>query len=1022
MALTLKQRHKRLLKRIDDLRYWLDRDVVQLAGWTFNGLPISLDQSWPTLDGVIELRLGEAVVPEEWSLPDTYLDLHPGGESLVRVTYADGSQDTFGIDPNHERFPLRARSFSLSIASVARHPFGVPNRDARLGATRLVLVERDLLYLIRQLDLVRETVEALAEHEVVAPLLAAAERALAVLDMPSATVDVLSRTVNSSAMQHIWSLPPGLEPNPPGLTAEQGETVRAASAQLTSELQRLQHLYPPIGRLVLSGHAHIDLAWLWPMHETRRKAQRTFSTAIDLLRRYEEFRFVQSTAQLYQFLEEDDPELFARVKDWVHDGRWETVGGMWVEPDTNMPTGESLTRQLLYGQRYFARTFGHLHDICWVPDCFGFSPALPQLLRLAGMRTFFTIKLTWSETNPFPYDLFLWEGLDGSRVLAHMFDNPDGGYNGNPRPIGIEGTWEKFRARAALNENLLTIGYGDGGGGVSVEMLEDARVLRDFPVLPRLQFDSVRNFYDRTWAAIGDQEIPVWVGEMYLELHRGTLVSQSRMKYLHRRAEHDLVTAEVLCALNALEGSSLPRSLEEQWRIVLRNEFHDILPGSSIREVYQDAERELSEVIAVGQAVMQREMDEVANRVSASGGQPAVLVVNPSLAARPLRVQCAASLPGAQTVESGSVLSTPTTVPACGIVATASLCPAGGLSVSNTRLENDLIRVDLDEMGTVCSVWDKRSEREVLAGPGNDLWAYVDKPREWDAWDIDAGYAMQGEPITGVSALEVIEEGPHRVAIRIARPFRHSCITQEIRLWAGSARLDFHTMVDWHDRHWLVKAHFPLNVRTPRATFECAYGVIERPTHSNTSWEQARFEMVAHRFADLSEPGYGIALLNDGKYGHSVEGNRLSISLLRAPTYPDPLADEGRQTFTYALFPHPGSWFEGGVVREADDLNRPLLVRSVRVEEEVVRQPLRLEGLPVALGTLKVLEDGDGLVLRVYEPHGARGTVAVTLPNRWTVTDTVDLLERPVGDPQFGLRPFEVKSWRLARETSTTSP
>ena len=319
------------------------------------------------------------------------------------------------------------------------------------------------------------------------------------------------------------------------------------------------------------------------------------------------------------------------------------------------------------------------------------------------------------------------------------------------------------------------------------------------------------------------------------------------------------------------------------------------------------------------------------------------------------------------------------------------------MDVSPDRLENDLVRVELAADGTLASVYDKRAGREVLDGPGNQLWAYVDKPREWDAWEVDATYPEQGEPLPAPHAVSVVEDGPHRVAIRLERAFRDSRVTQDIRLWAGSARIDIHTRLDWHDRRWLLKARFPLAIRSARATFETAFGVVERATHRNTSWEQARFEVAGHRFADLSEPGYGAALLNDGRYGHHALGSELGLSLLRSPFWPDPLADEGEQELTYALLPHAGGWLEGGVLAEAEDLNRPLLARPVAADAEASLRPLVLDGLPVALGALKALEDGGGLALRVWEPQGARGEVALSLPDGWRADEALDLLERPAG-------------------------
>ena len=392
-----------------------------------------------------------------------------------------------------------------------------------------------------------------------------------------------------------------------------------------------------------------------------------------------------------------------------------------------------------------------------------------------------------------------------------------------------------------------------------------------------------------------------------------------------------------------------------------------------------------------------------------------MLVANPDAAARPRRVAAPVELPGAQPVEGGSVLTEAGTVAGLEVAVLAARDPAEPAGADGRVLENALVRVEIGDDGTLASVHDKRAGREVLAGRGNQLWAYVDKPRDWDAWDLEATYAEDGQELPPADEIRIVEPGPHRAAIRVTRTFRGSRVVQDVRLWAGSARIDLFTRIDWHDRRWLLKARFPLAVRSARATFETAFGVVERPTHRNTSWDAAKFEVPGHRFADLSEPGYGAALLNDGRYGHHALGNELGLSLLRSPVWPDPLADEGAHELTYSLLPHPGGWLEGGVLAEAEDLNRPLPCRPTRAAAGASLRPLRLTGMPAGLGALKPLEDGGGLVLRVYEPQGARGRLAAELPAGWEADAALDLLERPTGAPDPELGPFAVRSWRLVR-------
>ncbi|MDR3470761.1 MAG: glycoside hydrolase family 38 C-terminal domain-containing protein [Devosia sp.] len=1007
MSLTIGQRLDRLNVRTEELALWRARETVPLDGWRFEGQPIAVGAAWPTREGVVHFAAG-ATVPAHWPLEETRLSLNVGGESLLSLT-ADGRTMRFGLDPNHEEFPLPGRQVEIETDSVARLPFGEPVRQPHLNRANLIWLDEavDRLWLL--LTQIVETVDLLEEHEVLPHLLTAAEETVRALDWPSATPDYVARVAPSRQQQRIWQLPE-LIASPPALNQAERSSVVAAHARLTAALRDLQQRFPPQGEIALTGHAHIDLAWLWPYAETRRKMRRTFHTALSLMEKSADFRFNQSTAHYYAQMEEDDPALFAAIGERVKSGAWETLGGMWVEPDTNMPTGESLARQVLYGQRYFEAKFGLRHKVCWLPDCFGFTGALPQILRQAGIENFFTIKVNWSETNKIPADLFWWEGLDGSRVLTHTFNNPRGGYNGLVHPEALLSTWRNFRGKTFHDTSLLAVGYGDGGGGVTPQMVDREVQLRDFPVLPRAHWTTVHEFYAAARASAETSRTPVWRGEIYLELHRATLTTQSGVKKKHRLAERALITAETVTGLAHLLGATAPRSLEPLWRVVLKNEFHDILPGSSIREVYEDAERELGEVIEAGRAAQAAGLAAIAGQLLKGAVADALVVVNPSLAARQLRLVLA----------DGTALATPDHVPplAIAVFDRTALRPLDGLSVSTGHLENEFLRATIGADGAIASLIHKPTGREALAGRGNQIWAYpVDKPRSWDAWDVDEDYTERGEEVAALEGIEVVEAGPHRAAVKVTRRFRHSTITQTYVLTANSRRLDIETVLDWHDRRVFLRALTPVDVRATEATFECAYGVVKRPTHTNTSWDQAKFEVPGHRFADLSEPGFGLALLNDAKYGYSARGNVLGLSLVRSPVYPDPLADEGVQRFTYGLMPHAGDWFEGQVREEAEDLNQPLLAMAATGLAATVVTPISTAGIDAALSALKPAEDGEGLVLRLYEPAGRRGDFAVTVPQGWQLGGAVNLLEEPF-DRGSGaaLRPFEIRSWKLTRE------
>jgi alpha-mannosidase len=1007
VSLSITQRLDRLKVRIEEFVYWRERDYRLVEDWTFEDSPIELGAIWPRSDAVVRFS-ARAEAPEQWPLDETRLALDVGGESLISLDYGDGRVKRMGLDLYHQEFRLEARRFAIATESVARLPFGEPVREPRFSRARLLWLDPPVDRLRILLSQIAEAVDALSGHEVVPHLLDAAEGATLGLDWPSATADYIARTALAPGQQKIWRLP-ALVASPASLNQVERASVVAATASLKARLRELQTRFPPQGEIALTGHAHIDLAWLWPYAETRRKMRRTFHTALSLMEQSEDFRFNQSTAQYYAQVEQDDPALFEEIAARVKQGAWETIGGMWVEPDTNMPTGESLARQILYGQRYFEKAFGIRHNVCWLPDCFGFSGALPQLLKQGGIDNFFTIKVNWSETNRIPADLFWWEGLDGSRVLAHTFDNPMHGYNGFVRPDCIVPTWRNFRGKTKHSTTLLAVGYGDGGGGVTPEMIEREAQLRDFPVLPKTRWASVKDFFAGAQASAHTQKMPVWTGEIYLELHRATLTTQSGVKRKHRQAERALITAETVASLNHMIGGERPKSLEDLWRITLKNEFHDILPGSSIREVYEDAERELGSVIDHALAGQQASLRAITGNLSKGGVEDALVVVNPSLSMRPLRLRLR---DGAWIVTTAAVQPL-----AIAVFDRSKLSPATGLSVSRTHLENSHIRATIGADGAIASLLHKASGRDALAGRGNQLWAYpVDKPRNWDAWDIEVDYSERGEELVNVESIEIVEQGPHRAALRITRRYRHSSIVQTLALTANGLRLDVETDIDWHDRRVFLRTLTPAAVRSSTASFECAYGVVKRPTHTNTSWDEAMFEAPAHRFIDLSEPDFGLALLNNAKYGHSVRGNVLGLSLVRSPIYPDPLADEGTQSFTYSLMPHAGDWFDGGVREEAEDLNQPLLAVRAAGLAEGVMTPIRTSGVPAAMSGLKPAEDGEGLILRVNEPAGRRGDLTLELDMGWREAGPVNILEDPMHRGQGAdLRPFEVRSWRLVR-------
>jgi alpha-mannosidase len=1087
-------RLERHARRIEELRLWRNAYESPVKGWRFSAgdgktHEIEPGDFWPEIGIPVNLS-ARARVPEGWTGLLVELELWLGGEGFVEIsveagvateglepdaTTASGERRVAsGLNPFHRSFSVldEARGgeeVGIEAEVVSKGSFGSNFSEPRLERARLVVPETETRALERDLTSIFEACAALDDHEAVPHLLDVLDAAAAVLSTgwPTATGVTLTRYLEGyvnpigNAAQSLpphyaekaldinrmlgepWSLPPAPEPLGP-LPDEAREVVRKARRVVASCLERIREEYPPVGRLALIGHAHLDLAWLWPLEETRRKAKRTFASVLGLMDRYEEFTFNQSSAQLYEWVERDAPELFERIKEHVAEGRWETVGGSWVEPDCQIPSGESFTRQLFYGQRYFEERFGHRSAVAWFPDTFGYSPGLPQLLRGAGLSGFFTYKLNWSETNRFPHDLFVWEGIDGSRVVAHTFENPGTDYNGDITPLDLYGTWRNFRGKRNYRESLFSFGWGDGGGGPSEKMLENYGRLKDFPAMPRLRMARVDEFF----ASLPEDGLPRWTGELYLELHRGTLTTQAKVKKLNREAEHRLLEAEAFAAVAALSGAPYPaEELERLWKVLLLNQFHDILPGTSISEVYQDAHRQLEETVSGAERLRDEALYDLAQGTEPADSERCVLVANAALHPRPLTVLLPAEpgvtpadgksrlVPSQETPDGLLIHAPDREVPGLGRVSLAlrgetpdasSAGTASGVEVGKsgggTFIENELLRVEISADGSLGRVYDKEAGREVLDGSGNQLWAYADKPANWDAWDVYEDYEMEGEEVPGAESVEVVEAGPLRGAVRVERRFRGSRISQTYRLLSASRRLDVETRVDWRERQVLLRALFPLNVRSHEATFETMYGAARRPTHRNTSWDEVRFEVSAHRFADLSEPGYGVALLNDGKYGHSARDNVLGISLLRSPLYPDPLADEGEHRFTYSLFPHPGDWTEAGVAREAFSLNSPLVVGGGGGEAAEYGL-VATEGVELALGSLKRAEDGRGVILRLYEPHGKRGPATLRFAFGPNSVERVNLLEEPEGtvetregEVRLDVRPFEVLTLRVLPE------
>ena len=754
------------------------------------------------------------------------------------------------------------------------------------------------------------------------------------------------------------------------------------------------------------GHTHIDVAWLWTLAQTREKAQRSFSTVIKLMEKYPEYVFMSSQPQLFAYLKEVDPELFEKVKARVKEGRFEMEGAMWLEADTNLASGESLVRQILFGKKFMRDEFGVENEILWLPDVFGYSGALPQILKKSGVDKFFTAKLNWNETNKPQHDLFVWKGIDGSEVFAHLNDT----YVKELKPEIVLNSWKYHKDKRYSDIHTMTFGFGDGGGGPTYWMIENYRRMKDgLPGFPKLKLqkakttilESEKNFRENCEAL---KFTPKWIGELYFERHRGTYTTQANNKKNNRRSEFALAKAETLAIVdNLFFGTAYPtEELAGAWIKVLRNQFHDIIPGSSIASVYRDSDREYSEVLGCAKGVCDAALSRIAENIKTDGG---TLVYNSS----PFEFSGVIDTKDGARYVSG--------IPAHGykVVAPALL---DAVRAEGRVIENDLVRVSFDENFEISSIYDKRADREAVAEGerANILEVFEDKPFNYDGWEINEYYQQKRWTVDKLVSVSPINDGV-RAGFRIEKSYGRSTFIQTVTLCAGSARLDFDTEIDWHEEHSLLKAAFPTSVHTPRATYEIQFGHLDRPTHRNTSVDEAKFEVSAHKWADLSEPSFGVSLLNDSKYGYSCDEGKLSISLLRSPKYPDPNADIGKHRFTYSILTHLGS-VGIDTVREGYLLNCPPSVTELGKTEGSLPESFSLlktstDGFVIE--TVKMAERADGFIVRGYEALGDRECVTLSTFAGAKSAVLCDLMENELeelkvedGRVSFTAKPFEI--------------
>ncbi|RAV04753.1 alpha-mannosidase [Paenibacillus sp. YN15] len=1050
------KRTERFLRSLDSHK-WLDQ--VELAEWSCRRAIYLEEGSYEYMEGVETVSPGQlvskpgetlflektAAVPASWRGGKIGLVFKAGGEGLLSL----GGVPYHGLDGNRSFIPLPAElasgeelSLHIELYNVPPHPEDPLNgqldkitRAVAFQEARYVLVNTEAERLAGTVKVIWEAARRLPEKDLRRIEL---ERALSglMIRLEGAGLETVLRSGRTE------------------LADAEACLMEAVSAYAPAARSGVMHMV---------GQSHIDVAWLWPLKETVRKTSRTFSTVCALMDEYPDFQYSQSQPLLYAFVKKHYPELYAKIKERIAEGRWELVGGMWVEPDLNMPSGESLVRQLLYGRAFYEEEFGFAPRVEWLPDTFGYCASLPQLLKKAGVDYFMTSKMNWNDTNPFPYDLFYWKGIDGTPVLSFL----NHGLNENTLPQDVAEHWDSFRQKKSHPEQMLLYGHGDGGGGVTREMIETVARSKRLPDLPSSQFSTALAFFQGVEEAF--PALPQWTGDMYLELHRGTYTTHARNKRWNRKAEVLYREAEIWNALSAWTGAAQlheafqvqKEQLGDGWKLLLLNQFHDIIPGTSIHEVYPKSEEHYGKVFSIGEKALQTGLERLVGQIATDGGEGRPVVFFNSL---PWERRDSAVLKGGPELKGIAVYDGEggrleadcvpgedggvelhihgLAVPGLGY-RTVWLREQSGSgeesclpAIEQTGLaggswENSRYRIDFDADGFIAGWLDKRSGRELLH-PGekaNHLQLFHDRPTVWDAWDVDPNFESQPAEAAVLLSSEVYFKGKGLDILRMKWQLSDSLVIQDMMLYEASSRVDFRTTVEWREAHKLLKVAFPVDILSTKAAYEIPFGSIERPTHTNTSWEQAQFEVCGHRWADLSEGGYGISLLNDCKYGYDIKGHVMRLSLLRSPRWPDREADVGVHAFTYSFYPHEGDWRTGNVVREGYQLNHPH--QAVWGTGGSGTLPshggfIQVNSRHAVLDTLKITEDGQGLLLRLYESSGGRETVELSMQhggengfghalaeadlNEKTAGRTLPLTE---GKARFPIRPYEVATFRL---------
>lgn len=840
-------------------------------------------------------------------------------------------------------------------------------------------------------------------------------------------------------------------------SAEYRESIQKADDYMEQEFYKKRCSTENRPTICCVGHTHIDCAWMWTLKVTQDKAVRSFSTVLELMRRYPEYKFMSSQPLLYKFVKKNAPQVYEEIKRRVKEGRWETEGAMFVEADCNLSSGESLVRQIIYGKRFFKEEFGKDNIVLWLPDVFGYSAALPQIMKKTGIRYFMTTKINWNEFNRMPYDTFMWRGIDGTEILTHFMptrDYQDGPknanrtnffttYNGIINPSQVKGAWKRYSQKYLNQETLLAYGYGDGGGGPTTWMLENQRRLeKGIPGCPNTKQSHVREFFENLEAEVSTNKyLPTWSGELYLEYHRGTYTTMARNKKGNRKSEFAYENIEWLGVLeDCLSGQEYPRELLRWgWETILKNQFHDILPGSSIKEVYDDSKRDYEELLSRAHQEMNTQKQRLADGVKAKAGDVVVFNPNGFLGSgivcfkseeKITALERNGCLFPVQKTADGNCLFEVDMVPPRGyetfsLPENSDLQKENTLYVDTAHMENQYFILEFNEKGQFSRIFDKKCRRELLkpGQAGNVIMSYEDRPHNYDAWDINNYYTEKSWEVDQVESIEVLEKGPVRAALRIVHPYLQSRIVQTIYLYAETPRMDIRTEIDWREHLILLKDLFPVDIHTEEATFDIQYGNVTRPTYSNTSWDFAKFEVCAHKWIDLSEWGYGVSFLNDCKYGVSVRDGVVGLTMLKSPIYPNPEADKEYHEFWYSIYPHESGWRQGGTVRQAYQFNNTMtaMVKKLSGNAFPVKYTLAaVDKENIVIEVVKEAEDSNALIVRMYECYNERTNAVLRVGRIFEKAVECDMLENEEkeltcfdGKVNLTFQPFEIKTVKL---------